>query len=88
MTHNELPEIVQSLIEQHPDVWDAYNKLGQVAAEAGPLDEKAERLVKLAIAVGGGLEGAVRSHMLLPSLGCSRASAVGGAMQAANVSER
>ena len=62
MTHNELPEIVQRLIEQHPDVWDAYNTLGQAAAEAGPLDEKAERLVKLAIAVGGGLEGAVRSH--------------------------
>lgn len=33
-----------------------------MAAEAGPLDEKAERLVKLAIAVGGGLEGAVRLH--------------------------
>ena len=62
MTDNELPEIVQRLIEQYPDVWDAYNKLGQAAAEAGPLDEKTERLVKLAIAVGGGLEGAVRSH--------------------------
>ena len=62
MTHDELPEIVQRLIEQHPDVWDAYNKLGQAAGKAGPLDEKTERLVKLAIAVGGGLEGAVRSH--------------------------
>jgi alkylhydroperoxidase/carboxymuconolactone decarboxylase family protein YurZ len=62
MTDSELPAIVQRFIEQHPDVWEAYNKLGQTAAEAGPLDEKAERLVKLAIAVGGGLEGAVRSH--------------------------
>ena len=62
MTDSELPSIVQRFIERHPDVWEAYNKLGQTAAEAGPLDEKAERLVKLAIAVGGGLEGAVRSH--------------------------
>ena len=62
VTDNELPAIVQQFIEQHPDVWDAYNQLGRSAAEAGPLDEKAERLVKLAIAVGGGLEGAVRSH--------------------------
>jgi alkylhydroperoxidase/carboxymuconolactone decarboxylase family protein YurZ len=62
MTNSELPAIVQGFIKQHPDVWEAYNKLGQSAAEAGPLDKKAERLVKLAIAVGGGLEGAVRSH--------------------------
>ncbi len=62
MTNSELPSIVQKFIEHHPHVWEAYNKLGQTAAEAGPLDEKAERLVKLAIAVGGGLEGAVRSH--------------------------
>ena len=62
MTDIELPTIVQKLIEKHPDVWETYNNLGQVAAEAGPIDEKTERLVKLAIAVGGGLEGAVRSH--------------------------
>ena len=62
MTDNELPEIVQQLKEQHSDIWDAYNQLGKAAGEAGPLDEKTERLVKLAIAVGGGLEGAVRSH--------------------------
>jgi len=60
VTDNELSGIVR--IEQHPDVWDAYNKLGQVAGEAGPLDEKTERLIKLAIAVGGGWEGAVRSN--------------------------
>lgn len=62
MTHDELPEIVQQLSHQYPAVWDAYNKLGQAAAGAGPLDDKTERMVKLAIAVGGGLEGAVRSH--------------------------
>ena len=63
MLQDQLPEIVQKLAEQHPHVWDAYNKLGQAAAEAGPLDAKTERLVKLALAVGAGLEGAVHSHV-------------------------
>ena len=62
MTNSELPAIVQTFIERYPDVWESYNQLGKAAAEAGPIDEKTERLVKLAIAVGGGLEGAVRSH--------------------------
>lgn len=62
MPASELPPIVQTFIERHPDVWEAYNKLGQAAAESGPLDEKTERLIKLAVAAGGGLEGAVRSH--------------------------
>jgi alkylhydroperoxidase/carboxymuconolactone decarboxylase family protein YurZ len=32
------------------------------AHDAGPLDERTRRLVKLAIAIGARLEGAVRSH--------------------------
>ena len=35
---------------------------GTAVGKAGPLDAKTERLVKLALAVGGGLQGAVRSH--------------------------
>ena len=42
---------------------EAYNRLGQAAAEAGPLDVKTEHLVKLALAVGAGREGAVHSHV-------------------------
>jgi alkylhydroperoxidase/carboxymuconolactone decarboxylase family protein YurZ len=57
-----LPPIVQALARAHPELWDAYNRLGQAAAEAGPLDARTERLVKLAIAVGAGREGAVHSH--------------------------
>ena len=62
MTDNELPNIVQRTAEQYPQVWDAYNNLGRALGEAGPLDAKTERLVKLAIAVGANLEGAVRAH--------------------------
>jgi alkylhydroperoxidase/carboxymuconolactone decarboxylase family protein YurZ len=60
---DQLPPVVESFGRQYPQVWDAYNRLGEAAAQAGPLDAKTERLVKLAIAVGCGLEGAVHSHV-------------------------
>ncbi len=57
-----LPEIVAQLCQEHPDVWDAYNQLGKALADAGPLADKTQRLVKIGLAVGAGLEGAVRAH--------------------------
>ena len=62
MSEDPLPSIVEEFAAQQPSVWDAYNQLGQAISEAGPLDEKTRRLVKLAIAVGSGREGAVRAH--------------------------
>jgi alkylhydroperoxidase/carboxymuconolactone decarboxylase family protein YurZ len=63
MSQDSLPAIVERFARQHEGVWDAYNKLGEAAAEAGPLDMKTERLVKLAIAVGARLQGAVCAHV-------------------------
>jgi alkylhydroperoxidase/carboxymuconolactone decarboxylase family protein YurZ len=62
MDLESLPEIVQRFAREYPDVWSAYNQLGEAAAKAGPLDASTERLVKLALAIGGRREGAVRSH--------------------------
>ena len=62
MTKDQLPPIVQKLRQEHSQVWDAYNRLGEALGKAGPLDAKTERLVKLAIAVGAGLQGAVGAH--------------------------
>jgi len=62
MTDETLPDIVQKLADQKPDVWAAYNELGKTLGESGPLDAKTQRLVKVALAIGAGLEGAVRSH--------------------------
>ena len=45
-----------------PDIFKAYDALGAATAEAGPLDNKTRALVKLALAVGGQMEGAVHSH--------------------------
>ena len=41
---------------------EAYETLGRATAEAGPLDTKTRELVKLAVAIGAGREGAVHSH--------------------------
>jgi alkylhydroperoxidase/carboxymuconolactone decarboxylase family protein YurZ len=63
MTQEPLPAIVEAFARRHPEVWECYNRLGQAAGKAGPLDARTERLIKLAIAAGGGLEGAFRSHV-------------------------
>jgi alkylhydroperoxidase/carboxymuconolactone decarboxylase family protein YurZ len=63
MNDEFLPPIVEALAREYPAVWEAYNRLGESAAAAGPLDARTERLVKLAIAVGAGREGAVHSHV-------------------------
>jgi 4-carboxymuconolactone decarboxylase len=50
----------------------AYETLGRATAEAGPLDAKTRELVKLAVAIGAGREGAVHSHTRRAlDLGCS-----------------
>jgi alkylhydroperoxidase/carboxymuconolactone decarboxylase family protein YurZ len=46
---------------EHPDVWNAFAKLAENCHNAGPLDEKTRRLIKIALAVGAGLEGATHS---------------------------
>lgn len=57
-----MPGAAGDLAEKHPDVWDAYAALGKATAEAGPLSAREKRLVKLALAIGAGSEGAVHSH--------------------------
>jgi 4-carboxymuconolactone decarboxylase len=58
----ELPPAFRQFRDDHPNVHEAYEALAAAAHQAGPLDERTRHLVKLAIAVGGRLEGAVRSH--------------------------
>ncbi len=57
-----LPEFLDGVIESYPEVWRAYQQLGRATAAAGPLDARAQRLVKLALAVGARAQGAVHSH--------------------------
>jgi alkylhydroperoxidase/carboxymuconolactone decarboxylase family protein YurZ len=50
------------LADDYPDVWKNYTALGKSAADAGELDARTRRLLKLALAIGAGSEGAVHSH--------------------------
>jgi len=58
----QLPSGASEVARAYPDVWSAYAALGKACAEAGPLDRRTARLVKLALAVGALSEGAVHSH--------------------------
>jgi 4-carboxymuconolactone decarboxylase len=57
----QLPKAVNEFRKRHPEVWKAFNELGERCHEAGPLDEKSRRLVKLALCIGAGLEGGAHS---------------------------
>ena len=60
---DELPKALRGLKASSEELWAAYSKLGEAAAQAGPLDAKSRRLVKLALAIGCASEGAVHSHV-------------------------
>ena len=58
---SKLPQPVEEFRNDYADVWTAFTQLGDRLHKAGPLDEKTRRLVKLALAIGAGLEGATHS---------------------------
>jgi alkylhydroperoxidase/carboxymuconolactone decarboxylase family protein YurZ len=57
-----LPKIYLAFREAHPDIAHALDDLAHAAEQSGPLDERTQRLVKLALAIGSLAEGAVRSN--------------------------
>jgi alkylhydroperoxidase/carboxymuconolactone decarboxylase family protein YurZ len=61
-TGGDLPPVLAEFAGEYPEVWEAYCRLGEASASAGPLDAKAQRLVKLGIAIGAQRQGAVHSH--------------------------
>jgi alkylhydroperoxidase/carboxymuconolactone decarboxylase family protein YurZ len=63
MTERDLPAGASRIAERHAAVWQAYERLGAACSEAGPVDGRARRLVKLALAIGAASEGAVHSHV-------------------------
>jgi len=61
----ELPAPYREFQRLYPEIWQAYDRLGAALHGAGPLDAKTRELVKLAVAIGGRLEGAVHAHTRL-----------------------
>lgn len=58
----KLPGRYVQFQQAHPKLFSAYENLGKAAAAEGPLSEREIHLVRLAIAAGARLEGAVHSH--------------------------
>ena len=59
---NQPPARFQQFGKKYPAVMKAYEALGEATQQAGPLEAKTRALVKLALAVGSWLEGAVHAH--------------------------
>lgn len=56
-----LPKPFKSFKEEFPTIWEAFQHLGEECHQNVAFDEKTRRLVKLAIAIGAGLEGGTHS---------------------------
>src|SRR6266513_2330804 len=68
-----LPSHFSRFKAAQPEIYQAFEELGRLVHERGPLSERERRLVKLGIAIGVGTEGGVHSavrHAL--AHGCSR----------------
>ncbi len=57
-----LPDIFKTFLEKHRDIADAYRKVGDLCAQAGPIDLKTQQLIQLGVSIGASSKGAVRSH--------------------------
>lgn len=57
-----IPAPYAMMRKQHPSLIAAYESLVAECATSGPLDPKTIALLKLAISLGAGLEGAAHSH--------------------------
>jgi AhpD family alkylhydroperoxidase len=57
-----LPRSYTSFKDTYPEIWQAYDRLGGLVHDAGPLDKKTRELIKLGMAIGARLKGAVHSH--------------------------
>ena len=57
-----LPKVYKQFQKEFPEVWEHYTRLGESAANAGPLDEKTRELVKLGMAAATKSMSAVQSH--------------------------
>lgn len=58
----ELPGTAGEVAKEKPELWRAFQALGKATGAAGTLSEREQRLVNLALALGGDSEGATHSH--------------------------
>ena len=61
MKKSALPQNTQSFAAGYKDVWRAFQELGDQCHNAGPLDDRTRRLIKVGVAAAAQSEGAVHS---------------------------
>ena len=61
--NDEVPGTFKAFITRFPALGDAHEAVAAAVASYGPLDAKTRELIKIGIAIGGGLETATRSHV-------------------------
>jgi len=74
MRTTKAPRFYERLRQDHPEAFEAMERLGTALREAGPLDQRTSHLVQLAAAAAMRSEGAVHSHV-------RRALAAGATME-------
>ena len=55
------PKKYRAFVERYPELGKAWDLMHDAEENAGPLDEKTRRLVKLAVSIGAGREGSVHA---------------------------
>ncbi|MEV4489904.1 carboxymuconolactone decarboxylase family protein [Micromonospora coxensis] len=63
MDEDYLPGIYVQFLERFPEVAQAQGALARTVRERNPFDDRTDRLIKLAMAIGAEAEGAVRSNV-------------------------
>jgi alkylhydroperoxidase/carboxymuconolactone decarboxylase family protein YurZ len=58
-----LPGIYTQFLERFPDVAEAQGALARAVRQRTPFDDRTDRLLKLALAIGAEADGAVRSNV-------------------------
>ena len=59
----DLPGSYKRLRTSQRAIMEAYERLGEACAEAGPLTERERALVKIGLSTGARLEGGLHSHV-------------------------
>jgi AhpD family alkylhydroperoxidase len=59
---SKLPGAYRRFKDEHPDTWQAFNRLGEAASNEGPLEPKVRELIKLGMAAAAHSESGVWSH--------------------------
>ncbi|BCJ76907.1 hypothetical protein CS0771_64510 [Catellatospora sp. IY07-71] len=62
-TPDYLPSVYKQFLNRFPEVAQAQGALARAVDQRSPFDERTDRLIKLALAIGAEAQGAVRSNV-------------------------